>query len=114
MNDNSPKYPFGPADHQTVAPTATVALTIQNDKTILDFTTALGAAMTINLTIDSEVKKGATLTVKALSDGTARNITCGTGMTGPGLAGTISKTKSAHFEYNGTAFIQMGAALQLD
>lgn len=114
MNENSPKYPFGPADHQTVTPSATVALTIVNDKTILDFNAALSAGMTINLTIDSEVKKGATLSVKALSDGTARNVTCGTGMTGPGITGTISKTKSAIWEYNGTTFVQMTAAVQLD
>ena len=107
-------FPFGPADLQTPAYTATLAVTIQNYVTLLEPATLTGA-VTINLTIDQGVKAGARIIYKALSDGTARATTFGTGfqMTA-GMAGVISKTKCIEFVYDGTSFLATGAGVQID
>lgn len=110
---SNPKYPFGPATVSSVTAAATVEVAITNSKTIVDFG-ELAAAMTVDLVIDPELEAGAELHIKALSDGTARDITFGDGFNAPVLAGVISKTKVQSFVYNGTAFEPMGAALQID
>lgn len=104
---NNPKYPFGLASVLAIAPAAVMALSVDNTETIADLGT-LGAAGTLNLTIDSELKPGARLTVVAKSDGTARDLTLGTGFTGNTIAGTINKTKVVSFLYNGVTFLHTG------
>lgn len=106
-------FPFGAADAQTPAYAAALALTITNQLTHVTLSNAMSGGMTVNLTIDSEVKRGARLILTAASDGTARTITPGTGMLGTAEAGVISKTKQLVFEYNGTAFV-LQAARQID
>jgi len=108
----NPKYPFGPADVKAVTPGATMNVEVSNPETILNLG-ELAAAGTINLDIDPEMPAGATLTVKAKSDGTARDITLGTGITGTTIAGTISKTKVATFKFDGTAYLHV-ATQQVD
>lgn len=102
-----PKYPFGPATVASVTPAAVMSLEVENSETVADLGT-LAAAGTLNLEIDAELKAGARLTVKVKSDGTARDLTLGTGFTGTTVAGTISKTKVASFVYDGTTFIHVG------
>lgn len=97
-------YPFGPADVQTPAYAATIAVTVNNAKTLLNIAQLTGAA-TLNLTIDGDLPAGAELIVKAQSDGTARDLTPGTGMTGTAIAGVISKTKYATYVYDGSTFV---------
>lgn len=92
---------------------ATTAVAVANQKTIVDLGTLTGAT-TVNLTIGANVPVGATLTLIAKSDTTARDVTPGTGFTGPVLAGVISKTKAQSYIYDGEKFIAMGAAVQLD
>ncbi|MHB9003511.1 MAG: hypothetical protein ACYC6C_05545 [Coriobacteriia bacterium] len=92
---------------------AAIAVNINRQTTTIDLG-ELGAAGTLNATIGSDVERGAIVHVKALSDGTARDITFGTGFTAPVLAGVISKTKVQSFIYDGTTFLPMGAALQID
>lgn len=101
--------------HEAQAPTAgaTIAVNINRQVTTMDLGT-LAAAATLNATIGESVERGAILHLKAKSDGTARDITFGTGFTSPNLAGVISKTKVQSFIYDGTAFLPMGAALQID
>ncbi len=107
-------FPFGVADSQSVTPAAGVAAaTIANNLTIVDLGT-LGAAATLNLTLNANLNTGAILVVKALSDGTARNVTFGTGITGPVLAGVISKTKTQTFIFDGSGFVGIAAAVQVD
>ena len=48
------------------------------------------------------------------SDGTARDLTMGTGLTGPVVAGVISKKKCAHYKYDGTTFKMVALAAQID
>jgi hypothetical protein len=106
------KYPFGPATNDTLTYGATIAKTIDNQKTIL--TLAMTGDATLNLTIDDEVKPGATLTIIAGSDGTARALTPGSGFTGPVIAGVISKKKCARYEYDGISFKMLALAVQID
>lgn len=97
------------------APTAgaTIAVDINRQVTTINLG-ELAAAATLNATVGSDVERGAIIHVKALSDGTARTVTFGTGFTSPALAGVISKTKVQSFIYDGTTFLPMGAALQID
>src|SRR5690606_36635832 len=105
--------PFGAADVQSVSAAATVELKVSNNKTIVDMG-EMSAAMTLDLDIDAELQAGAELHIKAKSDGTARDITFGAGFDAPVLAGVINKTKVQSFVYDGTAFLPIGAALQID
>ena len=70
--------------------------------------------MTVNLTLDQSVRAGARILFIALSDGTARTVTFGTGFTSPTLAGVISKTKAIEFVYDGTTFKPTSAGVQID
>ncbi len=106
-------YPFGNVDAQTPAYAATITATINEAVTIITPATLTGA-LTLNLTISSEVKAGARILFVALSDGTARTTTFGTGFTSPTLAGVISKTKTIEFVYDGTTFKATSAGVQID
>ncbi len=101
------------SEKQAITGASVMPATITLQNTILDLGT-LTAAGTLNLTIDAGVQIGALLVVKAKSDTTARDVTLGTGMTGPVFAGTISKTKNVSLMYDGTTFVAMSAAVQLD
>lgn len=106
-------FPFGNADVQTPAYAATLAVTITDRMTILK-PAVLTGALTINLTINEGIKAGSRLVVTALSDGTARAVTFGTGFTSPVLAGVISKTKSIEFVYDGTTYKPTSIGIQID
>jgi predicted polyphosphate/ATP-dependent NAD kinase len=108
------KWPFGPADLKApAAHAATVAVTITNAKTFLTLPTMTGA-VTVNLTIDGDLEAGAELILRAKSDGTARDVTPGTGLEGPVVAGVINKTKVARYVYDGSKFVNTALALQID
>jgi hypothetical protein len=74
----------------------------------------LAANAELDLNISNQVTAGAILHIKVKSDGTARDVVFGDGVTSPDLEGVISKTKVQGFLYNGTVFLPMGAALQID
>lgn len=108
------EFPYGSTDIQTPAYAATIAATIQNLMTIIAPAQMTGA-LTINLTLDQGVKAGARLLVKALSDGTARTVTWGTGFSNAtAMTGVISKTKAIEFVYDGTGFVPTSAGVQID
>ncbi len=92
---------------------ATQEVLVERQTTIVDLGELTGACK-VDLTISEDVQMGATLAIMAKSDTTARDVTCGTGFFGGAIAGTISKTKVQHFVYNGTAFMPVAAAIQLD
>lgn len=106
------KYPFGAALFNTVASAATIALDVENS--LQHTTIALEEAATINVTPAAGLEPGAILVLKVSSDGTARDLTLGTGITGPALSGVINKTKVVSFIYDGSNFVQMAAAVQID
>lgn len=106
-------HPFGPADTQTPAYAAAINVTVKNRLTVLNIATLTGAA-TLNLTIASGLAVGSKLVVKAKSDGTARDLTPGTGMTGPVVAGVINKTKYQEYIYDGSTFVATAPPNQVD
>lgn len=111
--DSKIEVVFPTSEKQTVAASATIAVDVERVNTIIDLGT-LAAAATLNVTVGASVPVGAILVVKAKSDATARDITLGTKLTGPAIAGVISKTKTASFIFDGTNFVAMGAAVQID
>lgn len=106
------KFPMGDADVQTLEDAATIALEVNNTKTIASV--SLSQASTINVTPNAELPAGSELHLKVTSDATGRDVTLGNNITGPTLSGTASKTKVASFIYDGSAFLQSGALIQLD
>lgn len=106
------KFPFGEADSVTLEDAATLALTVNNTKTIASV--SLGQAATLNVTPNAELPVGSELHLKVTSDATGRDVTLGSNITGPTLAGAANKTKVATFVFDGTNFIQAGAEVQLD
>lgn len=111
--DKKVEVVFPTQEAQTLTPGATIDVAITRQTTIVDCG-ELAANATLNATIGSDVERGAILNVKAKSDGTARSLTFGTGFTAPAVSGTISKTKVVSFIYNGTAFLPIAAAVQID
>ena len=109
MTEQNLSYPFGSADVQSFTPAASVTLTIKNQLTIANADSAMAAGMTINMSAQQGLKAGAMVFLRAASDGTARTITPGTGVTGTTEAGVISKTKVLEFVYNGSTFILINA-----
>jgi hypothetical protein len=98
---------FPVADVQSKDYAASIALTIKQMITFVTVATLTGA-LTLTASINAQVTKGAMLFVKLTSDGTARDTTLSTGITGTTVAGTISKSKLASFVYDGTTFVHIG------
>lgn len=112
MADQIISYPFGAADLQQPAYAATLAVTITNQFTILD-PAILTGNMTINLTLDQGVRRGAQLFCEITAIGTEVT-TFGTGMTAPTVTGVAGKTKCVMFVYDGTTFKPTAVAFQID
>jgi len=104
----NPRFPFGPADVQNVTSAATVDLEVTNGGLTYVKFSQMGAAMAVNVTVPEDMPDGAQLHLELPSDGTARNVTPGTGFTSAVLTGTISKTKVATFVYIGGKFVNTG------
>jgi hypothetical protein len=101
--------PQGAADVQTPAYAAAITIAIINALTHVTLSNAMSGALTVNFTFAQGIRRGARVLLQALSDGTARTITPGTGALGTAEAGVISKTKILEFEYNGTAMVLKNA-----
>jgi len=112
-SDQVVKWPFGEADVQSIA-YADISddIVIKNNKTIVTVGT-LEDDVTVNLDISDEVEVGAELTLRLTSDTTARDVTLGTGLEGNAIAGVISKTKVAKFEFDGSNFVCV-STIQID
>lgn len=94
-------------DKQTPGYAATLAVAVKQHETFLQPATLTGA-VTINLTIDQQVKAGAKLYLKMTADATARTVTFGTGFaTTTAQEVAISTTVYRSFVYDGTSFVAM-------
>lgn len=105
-------YEIGSSTLLTPAYAAAIEVELSESRTIIDL--SLTGDATLNSSADSKPSIGDEVIVKAASDGTARDVTFGTGFTGPVLAGVISKTKTQAFVYDGTSFVAVGAPVQID
>jgi hypothetical protein len=105
-------WPFGLADHLKPAFAATLAVTIENRKTILE-PAILTGDMTLDITIDPELEDAELLVViKATAN--ADDVTFGNGIDAPVLVGVAGKTKVQKFQLVGGKFIPEGAPYQID
>lgn len=111
--DSKVEVAFPTAESKVLDYKAVQEVVVERQATVIDLGELTGAT-TVDLTIGSDVGIGALLTIVALSDTTARAVTCGTGFLGGAIAGTISKTKAQSYIYNGTKFVPISAAIQLD
>ena len=101
---NEVLFPF--TEKQAPAYAATLAVTIKQMETFLQ-PEQLTGAVTINLTVDAQVTKGAKLHIKLAADGTQRVATIGTGFdaAAPDLTVGASATVFKSYVYDGTAFV---------
>lgn len=106
------KYRVGYTEKQTPDYAAEISLKTTETRTVVEVD--LTGDANISIHADSESKLGDELIIKASSDGTARTITFGDGITAPDLAGAINKTKVAHLVHDGEGFVQVGTAVQID
>lgn len=102
-------YPFGSADYQTPTTAATLAISIQNLRTIVAPTQSTGA-VTYNLSLDAKLPVGADLIIVHNSSDTGV-VTFGTGFTANTMTGVAGKTQTRHFIYDGTSFKQTNAQI---
>lgn len=105
-------YKIGSAVAFALASAAAIEAVVNASRSII--TIALGEAATLSLSDDAKPQIGDEVILKVSSDGTARDLTFGTGFTAPVLAGVINKTKTQSFVYDGSAFIATGAPVQID
>ena len=99
------KYPFGKAEVQSIAPAATIAVTVSDQLSYVKINAVLTAATTINIT-PSGVANGAQLFVE-IPCTTAYDVTFGsTFVTSAGVTGTANKTKVASFIYVNGKYVQ--------
>ena len=109
------KAPFGAPDTFLLTVAATQALTIVDQYTFIDGVTvpALTNNRTLNLTIDSGVKKGARIFLKNATTATENTI-AGTGFTFPTITGVAGKTFCQEYVYDGITFKPTAAAVQIN
>jgi ABC-type spermidine/putrescine transport system permease subunit II len=105
--------PFGAAGTLTIAATGTTAATISNNETVVTSLTTLTGNGTLDLTLSSELRAGATLSIKVKTTGT-ETFTFGTGIDAPVVTGVAGKTWCQSFWYDGTIFLPCGAKIQID
>ena len=106
------KYQIGSTVAFTIAYAATMTANVNESRNII--TIDLTGAGALSLNPESKPQVGDEIILKVSSDGTARDLTFGTGFTAPTLAGVISKTKVLCLVYDGSNFIAKSAAIQID
>jgi hypothetical protein len=105
-------YPFGDCDYKNPAHAAAQAVTITEQMTILEPAIAT-ANVTLNLTIDAQVKRGAMLIVKFKTTAT-ETLTFGTGCDSAVITGVAGKTQVQALVFDGTLFVGITAKVQID
>ena len=105
--------PFGAAGTITIAATGTTAATISNNETVVTSLTTLTGNGTLDLTLSSELRAGATLSIKVKTTGT-ETFTFGTVIDAPTVKCFAGKTWCQSFWYDVTVFLPAGAKIQID
>ena len=105
-------YDRGYAVVTTVASAA--AIEVNPTENLEVYKIALGEDATLNIGATAKPVPGDEILVEVSSDATARDLTFGTGITGPVLAGVINKTKTQRFVYTGTGYVASAGPVQID
>jgi hypothetical protein len=98
-------WPHGKADYQTatIATDSTVSVDITNRLTYVVLPT-INNNITIHLDVISGLQKGAFLIFELPNGAAAKTVTFGDKLDAPVLTGTISKTKTVTFLWDGTNY----------
>ena len=105
---NPVRYPFGPADVQSVTAAATISLEVTNGGLTYVKLSQLGEAVTaLTVTVPDDMPSGALLYLE-IPCATAYNVTPSTGFTSAALSGTANKTKVASFVFIDGKFVNTG------
>lgn len=103
------RFPFGPADVQSVTSAGTLALTVENGGLTYIKLSELPAAITaLTVTVPDDMPDGALLFIEIPCGASAYNVTPSTGFTSAALTGTINKTKVASFVFVDGKFVNTG------
>lgn len=108
------RFPFGSASVKTLSATGAQAITIEDELTVINgVSTVATGNRTIELTISSQLAIGAMILLKTKTTGTETTI-FGTGIYSVTVSGAAGKTFSQGFIYDGTVFLPLGTAVQID
>lgn len=104
------RYPFGPADVQSLTGTGTKAIAVSDALTVLNLT-ALTGAVTINLTFNEVLPVGSRMIVHAVQGATGQDVVLGTGFAASAadLTGVANDEDIIELYYNGTSMINFAA-----
>lgn len=106
--NQQPSYPFGNIDWITPASaTGATAVTIDSLDTVI-YLASMAGAVTLNLTVESSVRRGARLRILVLQNATGRNVALGTGFItngAPDLTGVANDYDVMECIYDGSQFI---------
>lgn len=104
---NGVRYPFGKAEMLTVAPAATVPVTVTDQCAYIKFSGNLTAATALNVT-PSGVLDGGVLYVEIPCGATAYDLTPSSGtVTGTAITGVINKTKVAQYVFANGKYVHV-------
>lgn len=106
------KFQIGHSVAISILYAAAMSCVVEDSRNIVSID--MTGAGTLNLSEDSEPVVGDEIIVKVSSDGTARNLTFGTGFIAPVLAGVINKTKVQTLVYDGANFIASSTPVQIN
>ncbi len=107
------KWPFGKATVVTPEYAASVAIEVENNKTVVKLP-ALTGAIELEITAHAELGVGAEVLVIADQGATGRNVTFAGEAVGDGITGVANDKDVAKLEYDGAQFRVVGIYKTVD
>lgn len=108
------KWPFGAADSLAMTATGDQEFTIDNNLTFINGVTVQATGnRTLKLTAAQGLEAGARVVIHSKTNGT-ETLSFSTGCTAPTITGVAGKTFGVELVYNGTSFMGVATARQLD
>lgn len=110
QNSRYVRFPFGKADAPVITAAPVISLPINNSLTVATIS-QLGSAATVNAVVNPDTEVGARINIKTSADGTARQLTFGTGFQAVNYTVAANKTATLSFLFDGVSFVSTGAIL---
>lgn len=106
------KFQLCYAVEQTEAYASTIELDVEDTVNVVKV--ALTGAATLSMSANSKAVVGNKIALVVSSDATGRDLTFGTGIKAPVLAGVANKTKVQELIYDGGQWVACSAPVQID
>ena len=104
--DVTVKFPFGAADVIQPGDAATITVDVKNTFTIIKFPAgALGGNRTLNLTASQDTMPGSRVKVDVVQNTPARNLSFGSNIVAPALAGVVNDRDAIELVWDGEQFV---------